>query len=107
MMSVLQKHLILSQTTELLLLIKVWSHSKNQVNIPDYARNKIRKSLIQIRKDYLEKVNLMNGENKEPINETLKKKNELIRMLRNSVLNEDVLIKIGKPVISLNLEISE
>ena len=53
--------------------------SKNQVNIPDYARNKIRKSLIQVRKDYLEKVNLMNGENKEPINETLKKKNELIK----------------------------
>ena len=72
--------------------------SKNQVNIPDYARNKIRKSLIQIRKDYLEKVNLMNGENKEPINETLKKKNELIRMLRNSVLNEDELVKIEKSI---------
>ena len=76
--------------------------SKNQVNIPDYARNKIRKSLIQVRKDYLEKVNVMNGENKEPINEILKKKNELIRMLRNSVLNEDELVKIEKSIKELN-----
>ena len=36
----------------------------------------------------------MNSENKEPINETLKKKNELIRMIRNSVLNDEELVKI-------------
>ena len=68
--------------------------SKNQVNIPDYAINKLRKSLLPIRKEYLEKLNEMNSENKEPINETLKKKNELIRMLRNSVLNDDELVKL-------------
>ena len=44
----------------------------------------------------------MNRENKEPINETLKKKNELIRMLRNSVLNEDELVKIEKSIKELN-----
>ena len=58
--------------------------------------------MIQVRKDYLEKVNVMNGENKELINETLKKKNELIRMLRNSTLNEDELIKIEKSIRELN-----
>ncbi|WP_435114565.1 ATP-binding protein [Candidatus Pelagibacter bacterium nBUS_36] len=78
---------------------KDWiTDSKNQVNIPGYAYSKIRKCLIQIRKDYLEKINLMNGENKEPINETSKKKNELIRMLKNSVLNEDELIKIENSI---------
>lgn len=78
---------------------KDWiTNSKNQVNIPGYAYSKIRKCLIQIRKDYLEKINLMNGENKEPINETSKKKNELIRMLKNSVLNEDELIKIENSI---------
>ena len=76
--------------------------SKNQVNIPDYARNKIRKSLIAIRKEYLDKINEMRSENKEPINETLKKKNELIRMLRNSVLNDDELVKIEKSIKELN-----
>lgn len=82
---------------------KDWiTDSKNQVNIPGYAYSKIRKCLIQIRKDYLEKVNLMNGENKEPINETLKKKNELIRMLRNSVLNDEELVKIEKSIKELN-----
>ena len=82
---------------------KDWiTDSKNQVNIPGYAYSKIRKCLIQIRKDYLDKINLMNGENKEPINETLKKKNELIRMLRNSVLNEDELVKIEKSIKELN-----
>ena len=40
----------------------------------------------------------MRSENKEPINETLKKKNELIRMLRNSVLNDDELVKIEKSI---------
>ena len=82
---------------------KDWiTDSKNQVNIPGYAYSKIRKCLIQIRKDYLEKVNLMNGENKQPINETLKKKNELIRMLRNSVLNDEELVKIEKSIKELN-----
>ena len=76
--------------------------SKNQVNIPDYAINKLRKSLLPIRKEYLEKINEMNSENKEPINETLKKKNELIRMLRNSVLNDDELVKIEKSIKELN-----
>ena len=50
----------------------------------------------------MEKVNLMNGKNKEPINETLKKKNELIRMLRNSVLNDEELVKIEKSIKELN-----
>ena len=82
---------------------KDWiTDSKNQVNIPGYAYSKIRKCLIQIRKDYLEKANLMNSENKEPINETLKKKNELIRMLRNSVLNDEELVKIEKSIKELN-----
>ena len=72
------------------------------MNIPGYAYSKIRKCLIQIRKDYLEKVNLMNGENKQPINETLKKRNELIRMLRNSVLNKEELVKIEKSIKELN-----
>jgi hypothetical protein len=82
---------------------KDWiTDSKNQVNIPGYAYSKIRKCLIQIRKDYLEKVNLMNGENKQPINETLKKRNELIRMLRNSVLNKEELVKIEKSIKELN-----
>ena len=82
---------------------KDWiTDSKNQVNIPGYAYSKIRKCLIQIRKDYLEKANLMNVENKEPINKTLKKKNELIRMLRNSVLNDEELVKIEKSIKELN-----
>ena len=38
----------------------------------------------------------------EPVNETLKKKNELIRMLRNSVLNDDELLKIEKSIKELN-----
>lgn len=82
---------------------KDWiTDSKNQVNIPGYAYSKIRKCLIQIRKDYLEKANLMNGENKMPINKTQKKKNELIRMLRNSVLNDEELVKIEKSIKELN-----
>jgi len=82
---------------------KDWiTDSKNQVNIPGYAYSKIRKCLIQIRKDYLEKINLMNSENKQPINETSKKKNELIRMLRNSVLNDEELVKIEKSIKELN-----
>ena len=75
---------------------------KNQVNIPDYAKNKIRKCINQIRKDYSEKINQINDEVKEPINETLKKKNELIKMLKNTVLNEEKLIKIEKSIKELN-----
>jgi hypothetical protein len=82
---------------------KDWiTDSKNQVNIPGYAYSKIRKCLIQIRKDYLEKANLMNGENKMPVNKTQKKKNELIRMLRNSILNDEELVKIEKSIKELN-----
>ena len=36
------------------------------------------------------------------INETLKKRNELIRMLRNSVLNKEELVKIEKSIKELN-----
>ena len=75
---------------------------KTKVIIPGYAESKIRKSLVQIRKEYLEKINEMNNEIKEPINETLKKKNELIRMLRNSALNDDELVKIEKSIKGLN-----
>ena len=58
---------------------KDWiNSSKTKVNIPGYAVNKMRKSLIQIRKDYLEKIAQMKeNEEKEPINPTLKKKQEL------------------------------
>ena len=45
---------------------------------------------------------LINGLNKLLIKETLKKYNELIRMLRNSVLNEDELVKIEKSIKELN-----
>ena len=44
----------------------------------------------------------MNIENKVPINKTMKKKNELIRMLRNSVLNDEELVKIEKSIKELN-----
>ena len=71
---------------------KDWiTYSKNKVNIPDYAESKIRKSLIKIRKDYLEKINLMrdNKSEKEPVDETLKKKKELIKMLKNKILTDE------------------
>ena len=35
---------------------------------------------------------------KEPVNETLKKKNELIRMLKNKVFNDDDLEKIESSI---------
>ena len=72
------------------------THSKNKVNIPDYAASKMRKSLIKIRKDYLEKINTMedNESNKEPMDEKLKKKQELIKMLKNKVLSDEDLSKI-------------
>ncbi len=76
---------------------------KTKVIIPGYAENKIRKSLIKIRKDYLEKIGqIREDQENEPVNETLKKKNELIRMLRNSVLNDDELLKIEKSIKELN-----
>ena len=72
---------------------------KTKVIIPGYAVSKIRKSLVQIRKDYLEKIGqIKENQENEPVNERLKKKNELIRMLRNSVLNDDELIKIEKSI---------
>ncbi len=72
------------------------THSKNKVNIPDYAASKMRKSLIKIRKDYLEKINTMedNESSKEPVDEKLKKKQELIKMLKNKVLSDEDLSKI-------------
>ena len=78
---------------------KDWiTDSKNQVNIPDYAKNKIRKCINQIRKDYSEKINQINDEVKEPIDENLKKRNELIRMIKNSVLTHEELTKIEKSI---------
>ena len=76
--------------------------SKNQVNIPDYAKNKIRKCLIQVRKDYIEKINLINSEENEPINETQKKKNELIRIIRSKILSNEDLFKIEASIEELN-----
>ena len=76
---------------------KDWiTYSKNKVNIPDYAVSKIRKSLIKIRKDYLEKISQMedNESESEPIDEKLKRKKELIKMLKNKVLNDEDLSKI-------------
>ena len=72
------------------------THSKNKVNIPDYAASKMRKSLIKIRKDYLEKINTMedNESSKEPMDEKLKKKQELIKILKNKVLSDEDLSKI-------------
>ena len=78
---------------------KDWiTDSKNQVNIPDYAKNKIRKCINQIRRDYSEKINQINDEVKEPIDENLKKRNELIRMIKNSVLTHEELTKIEKSI---------
>ena len=78
---------------------KDWiTYSKNKVIIPSYAINKIRKSLIHIRRDYIEKINQLRDKEKEPINETLKRKNEIIRMLKNKLINEEELSKIGELV---------
>ena len=56
----------------------------------------MRKSLIKIRKDYLEKINTMedNESSKEPMDEKLKKKQELIKILKNKVLSDEDLSKI-------------
>ena len=79
---------------------KDWiSFSKTKVIIPGYAVNKMRKSLIQIRKDYLEKIGQIEAnEEREPINPTLKKKQDLIRMLKNKVLNDEDLSKIESSI---------
>ena len=72
---------------------------KTKVIIPGYAESKIRKSLVQIRRDYLEKIGQMREDvEKEPINETLKKKNELIRLIKSEILNEEDLEKINKKI---------
>jgi len=79
---------------------KDWiNSSKTKVNIPGYAVDKMRKSLIQIRKDYLEKIGQMReNEEREPINPTMKKKHEIIRMLKNKVLNDEDLSKIESSI---------
>ena len=75
---------------------KDWiNSSKTKVNIPGYAQSKIRKSLVQIRRDYLEKIGQMKeDEEKEPINETLKKKKELNRIINNEIFNDEDLLKL-------------
>ena len=70
------------------------SFSKNKIAIPDYAINRIRKHLNQIRKDYLEKIGEMREDRKEPISEELQKKKELIRMINNTNLSTDEMKKI-------------
>ena len=70
------------------------SFSKNKIAIPDYAKNRIRKHLNQIRKDYLEKIGEMREDRKEPISEELQKKKELIRMINNTNLSTDEMQKI-------------
>ena len=59
---------------------------KTKVIIPGYAESKIRKSLVQIRKDYLEKIGQMReDQEKEPVNETLKQKRKKIRVEEKKV----------------------
>ena len=70
------------------------SFSKNKIAIPDYAKNRLRKHLNQIRKDYLVKVNEMKENDKEPISEELQKKKELIRMINNTYLSKEEIQKI-------------
>ena len=70
------------------------SFSKNKIAIPDYAINRIRKHLNQIRKDYLEKIGEMREDRKEPISEELQKKKELIRMINNTNLSKEEIQKI-------------
>ncbi len=76
---------------------KDWiNSSKTKVNIPDYAVSKIRKSLIKIRKDYLEKINQMedNESESEAIDEKFKRKKELIKMLKSKIFTDEELSKI-------------
>ena len=68
---------------------------KTKVIIPGYAESKIRKSLVQIRKDYLEKIGQMReDQEKEPVNETLKQKRELNRIINNENLDDEDLLKL-------------
>ena len=68
---------------------------KTKVIIPGYAESKIRKSLVQIRKDYLEKIGQMREDQvKEPVNETLKQKRELNRIINNENLDDEDLLKL-------------
>ena len=68
---------------------------KTKVTIPGYAESKIRKSLVQIRKDYLEKIGQMReDQEKEPVNETLKQKRELNRIINNKNLDDEDLLKL-------------
>ena len=75
---------------------KDWiNSSKTKVNIPGYAESKIRKSLIQIRRDYLEKIGQMReDQEKEPVNEALKQKRELNRIINNENLDNEDLLKL-------------
>ena len=70
------------------------SFSKSQIIIPDYAINKFRKHLNQIRKDYQEKTSEMEENQNEPISEELQKKKELIRIIKNTNLTKEEILKI-------------
>ena len=70
------------------------SFSKNKIAIPDYAKNRLRKHLNQIRKDYLIKVNEMKEYNKEPISEELQKQKDLIKVINKKNLNIEEIQKI-------------
>jgi hypothetical protein len=70
------------------------SFSKNKIAIPDYAKNRLRKHLNQIRKDYLIKVNEMKEYDKEPISEELQKQKDLIKVINKKNLNMEEIQKI-------------
>ena len=72
------------------------TYSKNKITIPKFAISKFRKHLIQIRKDYLEKIGRMHDdvESAEPVNETFRKKKELIKMLKSKIFTDEELSKI-------------
>ena len=70
------------------------SFSKNKIAIPDYAKNRLRKHLNQIRKDYLIKVNEMKEYDKEPISEELQKQKDLIKVINKKNLNIEEIQKI-------------
>lgn len=76
---------------------KHWiTHTKNSVKIPDYAISKMRKHLVQIRKEFTAKIGQINEDSKDPIDENLKKKRELNKVIKNRILNEEDLTKIQK-----------
>ena len=70
------------------------SFSKNKIVVPDYAVNKFRKHLNQIRKDYLEKTGEMKNDQREPISEELQNKKNLIKMINNTNLSKEEMQKI-------------